>query len=94
MLSYIITCVKSRLIDIKRKKTVPTVQLSEGFDIEDLSDYSLALIDLQASLDDTDNKILNYLLDGHNAEDIAEMMNVSKRTVYRHIADIKSLLKS
>ena len=87
----IITWVRNKLIDIKRKKQVETTPLD--MDIEWLDD-TLLLVELRQSLSERENTVLTYLLEGYNVHEICDMMNLSKTEIYRIQNSIKGKIRS
>ena len=86
--------VKNRLLDIKKSKKLPTIPLSDGFDIPDIENIEQCLFELYDELDDTDREILKLLLDGKDIQYICEAVNLKKRAVYNHFANIRAKLRT
>ena len=89
----IITWVKNYFINENKKKRIETVPFTDELDTLQYIDTALALVELRDCLNEKENEILTFLLQGRTVPEICELMNLKKTQVYRIMAKIRGKIK-
>lgn len=90
IIGKVIVWVRNRLIDLKRKAQIKTVDVDSYETGND--DIDLFIVDLRESLSEKSVKVFDMLLAGYSTAEIAEQLGVSARTIYRYEREIKEVL--